>query len=552
MVYTNKDNKYNIVLLTIDALRYDRLGFNGYHRNVSPRMDELANRGVVFDNMFSTGPCTPPAFCSMFTATYPFDRGGYSPLPGTKKTIAEVLKKHGYVTAGFHSNPLISHFFNYHRGFTRYYDSMTSDQKTQNPVLKKILGMFESDGDRSNKLLNQLQNIPFPKVVQTTIKNMFYRIFLGRQVKYYDPARMITRRAVKWFKQGYMKEREESDNPHEKRVERKKDSVGLGMKPGKESGKGEDKKQRCVQTKPLFLWIHYMDTHDPFMPHDYRHMKTINSRMSKREFEHNKNYPEYTDILKEYNKKQKLVDLYDAEIPEVDECILEVVDLFKERDMYKETIFIITADHGEEFNEHGDYGHRAHLYDELPKVPFIIFGGPVEGGKIRGLKPGTRVNSLLSLAMLSPTILEMLGIPKPKEFDCNGMLDLLKNPRQKQEKGSHVMSCTFHKGIVTRFNQSSDNTIRKMVSIRNENLKYIFDEETGKAELYNLIQDPRERNNVAGDRAAECDEFHRLALLYLNGKGYSTRAKGIEGPEKPVSGEKRKILSAVSKLKLKI
>ena len=133
----------------------------------------------------------------MFTSTFPYDKGGYSPLPSKKITVAQVLKENGYYTAGFHSNPLISHYFNYHRGFTKYFDSMKTETNNPviGPVMNRILGFFEQSGERSNAALNHLQNLPFPKALQTSIKKLFYSVFLGRKTQYYEPAARITRRA---------------------------------------------------------------------------------------------------------------------------------------------------------------------------------------------------------------------------------------------------------------------------------------------------------------------------------------------------------------------
>ncbi len=190
--------RYNIVLITIDALRYDHCTFNGYPRNVTPGLSRTLFKGVIFDNAWSAGPCTPPSFSSMFTGTFPFDKGGYSPIPQVKQTIAEHFKHHGYQTAGYTSNPLTSHYYNYHRGFSRFFDSLSSSGN--NPFKRRFLGGATRSGSRWNAILNRLQNLNFSKVLQTTLKKLLYRVFFGRQVIYYVRARWITRRAIKWLK----------------------------------------------------------------------------------------------------------------------------------------------------------------------------------------------------------------------------------------------------------------------------------------------------------------------------------------------------------------
>ena len=520
---------YNFVLLTIDALRYDHCGFNGYERSgVSPFLDEILKKGVVFSNVYSTGPCTPPAFSSIFTATFPFDKGGYSPLPKVKRTIAQLFAKNGYQTAGFHSNPLISHYYKYERGFKKYFDSL--QMAATNPIKKKLFGAQTVNGGRWNMLLNKLQDFEFSKVFQTIVKRLFYRLVFGRQQQYYVKARWITKRALKWLNRHVFN-----------------DDKDINIEKIKEESK---KYKKIIEKhKPFFLWIHYMDTHDPFIPL-WKFLKQVGAKIPKKEFELIKTYPEYTDVLKEHDLKNKLVDLYDAEMADVDSRIKAVVDYFKTRKLYDKTIFIVTSDHGEEFNEHGDYGHRAHLYDELVHVPFAIFGGPIENNAFPALKPGSKVDGLFSLIQIPPTLLDMAGIDKPLSFDAVSILDKLIEDNKSLGKAvdmeNHVMSCTYHKGITTRFNPMQDPTIKKMVCIRNNTHKYIFDEETGIQELYDLQNDPNEKINIAQSKPEIVKKLEKLGKKYLKGKGYQLENPSVsEG----VSVEKQRIISAVSKFK---
>ncbi|MBN2154085.1 MAG: sulfatase [Candidatus Lokiarchaeota archaeon] len=523
-------DKYNVVLITIDAWRYDHCGFNGYPRDVTPRIDRLARKAAVFDEMYATGPCTPPSFCSMFTATFPFDRGGFSPLPPWKVTIAEVLSRHGYQTAGFTSNPQNSHYFNYHRGFRRFFDSLGASSK--NPVTRQVLAHFERSGRRSNALYNRLQSLKlFPDIVQASLKRLFYRLFLGRSVIYYVRARGITRRALKWFWYHYH--------------------------PGGPQG--------GPASKPFFLWAHYMDTHDPFIPR-WSDLAKVNPRFNKKEFDYVKRFPEYTDVLKLHKRRRSLVDLYDAELRAVDERVGFFVRKFKRKGAFDSTIFFLTSDHGEEFGEHGDFGHRAHLHNELLHVPFMVFGGPVERGEIPGLGAGTRVGSTFSLGQLAPTVLDVLGIPRPASFDMASMMPhLAPHGDEQQEAGGasasfparHVMACTLHKGIQTRFNELNDRAIKRMASIQGFDFKYLLDMETGSGTLYDLRADPSEKRDVSASYPDLSERCKVTCMEYLRGNGRSlvagrgaTGSTGGDGGDG--GGERRKIAEAISRLKARL
>ena len=95
----------NVVLVTIDTLRADRLSCSGYHEKLTPNLDRLAARGVLFENAVAQAPSTPPSHASMFTGTYPTvhqvrNAGGFA-LDKSHETLAEILEEKGWQTAAF-------------------------------------------------------------------------------------------------------------------------------------------------------------------------------------------------------------------------------------------------------------------------------------------------------------------------------------------------------------------------------------------------------------------------------------------------------------------
>jgi len=90
----------NVVIITIDSLRADRLGCYGYERPTSPNLDRFAEQSVRYENAFSTSSFTPPSHASIMTSRYVSDHGLYTwnRLPEEQLTLAEVLDRHGYRT----------------------------------------------------------------------------------------------------------------------------------------------------------------------------------------------------------------------------------------------------------------------------------------------------------------------------------------------------------------------------------------------------------------------------------------------------------------------
>jgi len=131
----------NVLIVSIDTLRADRLGCYGYERATSPRMDAFARTGVLFEHAQSSAPWTLPSYGTLFTSRSPtVHRAGVNParaatfrkegdataatgidnLATALPTLAEILRQKGWATAGFHSNPYLAGESGIDRGFARW------------------------------------------------------------------------------------------------------------------------------------------------------------------------------------------------------------------------------------------------------------------------------------------------------------------------------------------------------------------------------------------------------------------------------------------------
>src|SRR5262249_49505540 len=118
----------NIVLVTIDTLRADRLGCYGYSKIETPNLDSLAQQGVLFENAVAQTPLTPPSHASIFTGTYPTvhhvrDTGGFI-LDSSQLTLAEILQQKGWQTGAFVGSAVLNRVFGLNQGFQTYDDSI--------------------------------------------------------------------------------------------------------------------------------------------------------------------------------------------------------------------------------------------------------------------------------------------------------------------------------------------------------------------------------------------------------------------------------------------
>jgi arylsulfatase A-like enzyme len=140
----------NVVLLIIDTLRADYLGCYGCLEDVSPEIDEIAEDGVLFEDVTAQCSWTRPSIASMVTALYPRTLGIYKEefdvLADEHVTLAEALKDQGYRTLGITANPNINKTFGFDQGFDEYSESTViwSWMKPENGKIRQKPGKFAS------------------------------------------------------------------------------------------------------------------------------------------------------------------------------------------------------------------------------------------------------------------------------------------------------------------------------------------------------------------------------------------------------------------------
>lgn len=116
----------NLLLITIDTTRPDRLGLYGNSEIATPNLDHFAARGSVFTRALAATPLTLPSHASILTGLYPHHHGvrsnALTPLEDGQTTLAEVVSRHGYDTAAFVSSFVLARQFGLAQGFDQYDD----------------------------------------------------------------------------------------------------------------------------------------------------------------------------------------------------------------------------------------------------------------------------------------------------------------------------------------------------------------------------------------------------------------------------------------------
>ena len=121
-------SRLNLLLVTIDTLRADRLGCYGYSQIETPNLDKIARQGVLFENAVAPTPLTAPSHASMMTGVYPTvhkvrNTGGFVLSPSEPK-LSKILQDQGWDTAAFIGSSVLKGRFGFNQGFAVYDDEM--------------------------------------------------------------------------------------------------------------------------------------------------------------------------------------------------------------------------------------------------------------------------------------------------------------------------------------------------------------------------------------------------------------------------------------------
>ena len=130
LLRSREDKPYNVLLVTVDTLRPDRLGYNGHRRPTSPAIDALAREGIAYTNCYSVAGWTLPSIATLFTGRYPREHGAtdfHWSMDVVLPTLAGILRRRGYDTRGFVSHVILKPSYGVAEGFSAYDYSVLSD-----------------------------------------------------------------------------------------------------------------------------------------------------------------------------------------------------------------------------------------------------------------------------------------------------------------------------------------------------------------------------------------------------------------------------------------
>ncbi|MFS0880334.1 sulfatase [Metabacillus niabensis] len=248
-------------------------------------------------------------------------------------------------------------------------------------------------------------------------------------------------------------------------------------------------KRLAEDEKPFFLFLRHMDPHSPYLPPKpyerifYGGDEYDPANESLNEMKKFKPFADFlTSWIPEGCTDSEYVDAqYDGAIAYMDACIQNILTAVKSLGIEDETIIVITSDHGETLNEHQCWYDHHSLYEHNLVVPLII-------KYPNKLPKGKRISDITLIKDIMPTILELLEIKANISFDGRNLMPLIAGKPQEfqQESDFYITECTWMRKHGWR--------TPEWKLIRALEPDFHFKPEI---ELYNLIKDPEELNNLA-------------------------------------------------------
>ena len=223
--------------------------------------------------------------------------------------------------------------------------------------------------------------------------------------------------------------------------------------------------QRHRDTR-FFLFLHYMDPHDPYFEHPYNGRGI--ARVSNQ-------HPDEA-LAGEMHR------LYEGEVEFVDAKFAELLDELRRLGLHDRTVIALVADHGEEFFEHGGWWHGLTLYDEQVRVPMLIKWAKGE----RAVPPDAR-RHLSRLIDVAPTLIARAGATPPAAMQG---IDLATEPSTRAEKDRMLFAEEDHEGNVLRALRTTD---WKWIEANEGNPRGL-----PTTQLFHMADDAGETNDLSG------------------------------------------------------
>jgi arylsulfatase A-like enzyme len=471
-------NKPNIVLITADQMRSDCMGIAGHPVIETPHMDTMAGKGVMFTNAYSATPTCIPARAALLTGLTQKTHGrvGYQDrVPWNyDHYLADELSKAGYHTqcvgkmhvhpsrslCGFHNVVLHDGYLHSYRG------ASASTGESQFICDDYMIWLRERRGIHAD-------------IIDTGLECNSWVARPWIYEEHLHPTNWVVDQSINFL-------------------------------------------QRKDPSKPFFLMMSFVRPHSPLDPPGYYFDMYQDKDLPEPLMgdwadteDRNQDGIVYNTLRGIADKKQlkKARAAYCGCITHIDHQIGRFLQSMFDNNVLKNTVILFTADHGDLLGDHNLF-RKSLPYRGSSSIPFFIY----DPGNLLGIKNGARLNQIVELRDIMPTLLDIAGAEIPAKIEGRSVLPLLRGvdtPWREYIHGEHTMRDHSTQFIVT------------------EKDKYIWYCTTGREQYFDLENDPDELRDLINDsnKKDRIDCLRKLLIYELDGReeGYSNGNNLIPG-----------------------
>ncbi|MFB6242036.1 MAG: sulfatase [Candidatus Nanosalina sp.] len=409
------------VIIDIDSLRADQLGAYGQEQDISPNIDDLSEDSKIFTNAYVAGSPSMPSRASMLYGRFP---------------VHHHVETHG-----------------------------TMGQTINHPYSWSFSAKKEWDGD-----LKEWWSLP-----EALFRNGVESCAVSSASRYPAP----------WmfnFWNRYIQPQEPEEDPSTFASVKAEKVVEHGLE-FLEDGAEDD----------FFLYLQFWDPHMPMQRPEEEVEKfediDIPEYPTKEQIEeHQDRETKNSAVEKGVESREDLRELYAeyrAEINYVDQQIGRIIEYLKDEELYEDSLVILTADHGEEFGEHGVYQEHWSTNEKIQKIPLLV--KPPEKDPDQ-----EEFDDLVSNVDLAPTVLNYLDLQEPRKWQGRSLKPLIE-----EENFDWREFLVMDHGLHTAQKAIRDGKWKVIQTLHPGD----FGKNLQEMQLYNVEEDPFEQENLALERS---------------------------------------------------
>lgn len=448
------------------VLKIEALRWDEFTRENAPFLWRLARENIFFEDYYVVASATRASVTSFFTSLYPVQHASYD-QPLVGRKGEELLIRSVAVAESIQTVPRLLREHGYH----------TLEITSNDATLDRMFG-FEDVFNRFDSVEPYSFRIP-------SLDPFEIYGFLKKYIPYWRVLKVIV------------------TSPEHSWTYFDAQRVNATVK------RELSKRLKRADERPFFLYVHYMEPHSPYYTHPYEALHIT---------------------LYSPERRECILDAYRSEISAIDRGIADLFAFLEETGIIDDTYVFISADHGEEFYDHGKWGHGKSLYPELVKVPAILVAP--SGGRMSRVVPETVEN-----IDVMPTLADLAGVSPWRFWQGKSLAPLFMDDRRAAsdnlEDADHIA-----------FSQFNDARLYFWASAVRDDWQVIFKEpgrqkadsyapreEDRKIMLFNLAEDPLAKRDLYGkgfDVEPVLVKILEDRLTYLEATAHLFQGKEVE------------------------